>query len=175
VIGDSPFATALTMGLDTFGENTDSIDALIMYDNDFPGGPQWGGPGGEPGDDYALFSLAPGSASLAQWQLDAADVFFTNFTGTFWLYAPSSSLGLSGVPGGAPGFTHDNVDALDPPVEPAQWDCDNSAGYPDGVVDVGDFLALLGQWGGPGSCDCDGGGVGVTDFLLILANWGPCP
>ena len=35
-----------------------------MYDNNIAGGPAFGGPGGEPGIDFALFSLAPGSVSL---------------------------------------------------------------------------------------------------------------
>ena len=51
------------------------------------------------------------------------------------------------------------------------WDC----GGDDGVVGIGDFLAMLAQWGGPGDCDFDGGGVGINDFLALLANWGPCP
>jgi len=170
-----PFAAANTMGLDLNGEGTDAIDALIMYDNHIPGGPNWGGPGGEPGIDYALFSLAPSSFSLSFYQLDAADVFFTNFTGTFWLYAPSATLGLVGVPGGYPPGGGDNVDALDPAAQPCPWDCDMAAGFPDGVVGITDFLALLGQWGGPGNCDVDGGGVAITDFLLMLGAWGPCP
>jgi hypothetical protein len=52
------------------------------------------------------------------------------------------------------------------------WDC---APPPDGVVDVVDFLALIGQWGAGGACDADGGGVGIGDFLDLLAHWGPCP
>jgi hypothetical protein len=172
-----PFAPAPSMGLDMVGgPNSDSIDALIMYDHHIQGGPAWGGPGGEFGIDYALFSLAPGSASLMQWGLDAADVFFTDFRGSFFLYAPSASLGLRSMPGGEPGHDGDNVDALDPPLEPCPWDCDYSAGFPDGVVAITDFLALLGQWGQVGTtCDIDGGGVGITDFLQMLAWWGPCP
>ena len=53
---------------------------------------------------------------------------------------------------------------------PCPWDC----GGDDGVVGIGDFLALLAQWGGPGDCDSDGGGVGISDFQALLANWGPC-
>jgi hypothetical protein len=170
-----PFAAANTMGLDLNGESTDAIDALIMYDNGIPGGPAWGGPGAEPGIDYALFSLAPSSFSLSFYQLDAADVFFTNFTGTFWVYAPVNTLGLKGFPGGYPPGAGDNIDALDPPLEPCAWDCDYSAGYRDGVVGITDFLTMLAQWGGPGTCDFDGGGVAITDFLVLLASWGPCP
>jgi hypothetical protein len=47
-----------------------------------------------------------------------------------------------------------------------------------GIVDVSDFLLLLGQWGDcPPLCiaDIDGDGtVGVLDFLLLLKHWGPC-
>jgi len=121
-----PFATAPSMGLDFFGLNTDSIDALIMFDNDVQGGPAWSRPGDPPRPggqaeiDYALFSLAPGSLSLAEFGLDAADVFFTDFSGAFALYAPSGSLGLAGVPGGEP-LWGDNIDALElqPVPEPA--------------------------------------------------------
>jgi hypothetical protein len=171
-----PFAAAIAMGLDLNGEGTDAIDALIMYDNHIQGGPFWGGPGGEPGIDYALFSLAPSSFSLSFYQLDAADVFFTNFTGTFWVYAPSATLGLVGAPGGYPPGGGDNVDALDPAQQPCPWDCEMAAGYTDGVVGITDFLALLAQWGATGTmCDVDGGGVGITDFLQMLGAWGPCP
>jgi hypothetical protein len=48
----------------------------------------------------------------------------------------------------------------------------------DGVVDVIDFLVLLGAWGpNPGHpADLDGSAdVGVNDFLFLLANWGPSP
>jgi hypothetical protein len=47
----------------------------------------------------------------------------------------------------------------------------------NGVVDVADFLILLGAWGpNPGHpADLDGDGiVGVTDMLLLLGNWGVC-
>ena len=55
------------------------------------------------------------------------------------------------------------------------YDCDGSN---DGIVGIGDFLALLAQWGIPGApCDKTGGdlGVGILDFLGLLAAWGPCP
>jgi hypothetical protein len=48
----------------------------------------------------------------------------------------------------------------------------------DGVIDVNDFLVLLGSWGPcppEGGCpaDLDGDGmVGVTDFLAMLRYWG---
>ena len=49
----------------------------------------------------------------------------------------------------------------------------------DGLVNVTDFLILLGQWGScpqpcPPACtgDLDGNcEVNVNDFLILLANW----
>lgn len=112
-----PFATAASMGLDGFGQNTDDIDALVMYDLGMLGGPYWGSgsQGAEPGIDYALFSLSHGSASLNMYQLSEADIFLTNFTGSFALYAGAADLGLIGGPGEYPG---DNVDALEIIPEP---------------------------------------------------------
>jgi hypothetical protein len=48
----------------------------------------------------------------------------------------------------------------------------------DGVVDVVDFLELLGVWGPCPGCAADinrDGEVNVVDFLILLADWGPCP
>ncbi len=47
----------------------------------------------------------------------------------------------------------------------------------DGVVGIGDFLALLGLWGsGDPAYDFDDDGVvGIGDFLTVLGSWGPCP
>ena len=58
------------------------------------------------------------------------------------------------------------------------WDCQTSAGGPDGNVGINDLLDLLGQWNAiGGSCDLGEGapGAGIEEFLKILANWGPCP
>ncbi|TWU29655.1 hypothetical protein [Bythopirellula polymerisocia] len=113
----TPFATSLSMGLDSLGLNTDSIDALVMFDSGLVGGPENGGPGGEPGRDFALFSLAPGSASLGTAvgaaPKSASDVFFTDFTGSFSVFAFPGDLGL---PAGLPGFpfqNQSNIDALE--------------------------------------------------------------
>lgn len=60
--------------------------------------------------DEALFSLAPGSPTLSILSLisgrnfSAADVFYTNFTGNFLVYATAEELGL---------LAEDNLDALD--------------------------------------------------------------
>ena len=117
------YAPAPLMGL---FPDADSIDALVVYDNGLPPLPlsNPAAPGFiEPIIDYALFSLAPGSASLAMWGLDAGDILFTDFTGTFAVYAPTPSIGLIPLPPGFP-FQTDNVDALDvthpcPPPTPA--------------------------------------------------------
>jgi hypothetical protein len=65
--------------------------------------------------DLALFSLAPGSPSLGIMDpflgrpLSGADVFVTDFDGTFALYATAESMGLSFA---------DNVDGLDVQATP---------------------------------------------------------
>ena len=44
----------------------------------------------------------------------------------------------------------------------------------DGIVGVGDFLAVLADWGlaGPRPTDIDGSGVvGIDDFLAVLSAW----
>lgn len=108
----SPFALASTLGLDML----DDIDALILYDLNMSGSSIWGGPGAEPGIDYALFSLSHGSASLSRFGLSPADIFFTDFSGSFSLYASAANLGLQVKTsrGGNP----DNVDALEIVPEP---------------------------------------------------------
>jgi hypothetical protein len=108
----TPFATAASMGLDSGGVGSDSIDALAVFDHAVLGGPGNGGPGGQAGVDYALFSLAPGSASLSTFQLSAGDVFFSDFSGAFAVYATAADLGLLDGAGGAPAVG-DNVDALE--------------------------------------------------------------
>jgi hypothetical protein len=79
----------------------DDIDALALLDFMNHGTL-------DPNQDSALFSLAPGSPTLAAGGYSAADIFQTSFNGTFSLFAPAAALGL------APG---DNVDALE--VQPA--------------------------------------------------------
>jgi hypothetical protein len=118
----TPFASAASMGLDSGGAGSDSIDALVVFDHGDLGGPGNAGPGGQSGVDYALFSLAPGSASLAVFSLSAADVLFSDFSGAFAVYATAADLGLVGSAGGTPG-AGDNLDALEimrpPPAIPA--------------------------------------------------------
>ena len=107
-----PYARANALGLDQYGPNTDSIDALVVFDNGTPGGQQHGGPGAEPGLDFALFSLAPGSASLTAYGLSASDVFFTDFNNAFATYAYGLELGIS-PQGIGEAFAGDNMDAME--------------------------------------------------------------
>ena len=46
----------------------------------------------------------------------------------------------------------------------------------NGVVDIGDILAILSAWGNKGGPeDLDGNGVvDFADILVVLAAWGPC-
>jgi len=65
--------------------------------------------------DLALFSLAPNSQTLDFFGLSPADLFITDFDGTFSLYATAASLGLA---------MGDNIDGLDSILgvpEPATW------------------------------------------------------
>lgn len=96
---------------------SDSIDALIVWDSSTIGGTV------EPGIDFALFSLAPGSLSLGVADglggvLDDADVFFTDFSGAFALYAAGTDLGLLGGDGVPFSGLDDNVDALHAQIVP---------------------------------------------------------
>ena len=85
--------SAASSGLDAAGPNTDDIDALHLVTDGAGGG--------------ALFSLAPGSASLLQHGLSAADIFFTDFNGSFTTYLTAADIGL---------LPQDNVDALPEPA-----------------------------------------------------------
>ncbi len=81
----------------------------------------------------------------------------TNFVTHAFTIGPNSPKNFAGASG--------NVDAC-------PSDCDGSN---DGVVDVTDFLAVLGQWGTPGgTCEGLGGTVGINEFLDVLAAWGNC-
>ncbi len=121
-----PFAFAWQVGLDTFGFNTDSIDALVVWDRGMRGIC-------EPGLDYALFSLAPGSATLAVIGLpeDAGAVFLTDFQGFFYTYVWSFDIGVGPFPiPPLPGIPQPdvNVDALEVAIDPP-------AQVPDPAVD----------------------------------------
>lgn len=88
--GPELFAPAPALGLDLQGPNTDDVDALILFDNGTVGVL-------DPGIDFALFSLSPGSQSLTSHQITAADLFFTDFKGSFTIFAPDETFGLDGT------------------------------------------------------------------------------
>ncbi len=75
----------------------DDIDALVMWDRGVLGAV-------DPGVDYALFSLAPGSPTLAAFGLSPAMIFVTHFSGTLCPFVGPGELGLQFA---------DNVDGLD--------------------------------------------------------------
>ena len=75
----------------------DDVDALAVWDLATP-------LVADPGLDYALFSLAPGSPTLTLGGFSAADIFVTDFTGANALYLTAGSLGM---------LPTDNIDALD--------------------------------------------------------------
>jgi competence protein ComGC len=127
------FAQATTMGLDAAGWNMDDIDGLEVFDRGTIGSL-------DPGLDYALFSLAPGSRSLSPFSIrTAADIFFTDFQNSFATYARDSDLGLSGTVApaelGGPGSGAD--------LEPTGNDNADALGsYPLGDMDWSGNLAM---------------------------------
>ena len=88
-----PFSFPAAIGL----VGMDNLDSLVMWDRVNLGV-------ADAGVDFALFSLAPGSPTLAMLGASPADIFVTNFAGGFCLFAPAGALGLIGA---------DNVDGLD--------------------------------------------------------------
>jgi len=146
----------------------DDIDALAMSDTNQLGQLDLG--------DSALFSLAPGSPTLALLGASPGDVFSTSFTGTFGLFTSAASLGL---------LPEDNLNAMDisvaggilTPPTPTPGDCDG-----DGDVDLDDFLILkinfgrTGVTGGPSEGDLDSDGdVDLDDFMILKMNFGISP
>ena len=112
----------------------------------------------DPAADYALFSLSHGSVSLNQWGLSESDIFFTDFSGGFWLYASAMDLGLLGGPGMMPG---DNVDALET-IYPGDANLDD-------CVDGLDYVVWSNNYSpgslGNGWLQGDFNGDGTTDGL----------
>ena len=97
------YATAPALGLGLFG--ADELDALTVFDVGTVGIL-------DPGD-LLLFSLAPGSASLAGYAVSPGDILGADVTGFLGILVPDVALGL------APG---DNLNALSTsavPVPPA--------------------------------------------------------
>jgi hypothetical protein len=132
--------------------------------------------------DYAGWEIGEwGSTGGLSWELDHGRALLANADTTApgtldHVCALSSAEALLG-PGesleirmgiGGPGF--------DTCTAPSACPCD-CALPSDGVVNVVDFLALIGDWGGTGPCDCADGGdgtVNVVDFLAMLGVWGSC-
>ncbi len=157
-----PYATPAQMGLDQAGDRTDNIDGLVMWDYGTKYGPAWGGPGAEPALDFALFTLSPGSASLAALALPPCTVFFTDFTGAFATYATIDDLGLDS----ALGTQWSNVDALEicHCLGDLDGDCDTDQ------AELGQLLAAYGSRAG-GDLDGDGD-TDQADLGLFLSNYG---
>ena len=149
------WARAPTMGLDVVGDlNSDDIDGLVVWDVG-----QYQGDQVEREVDFALFSLSLGSSSLGQWNLSPADVFFTDFNGSFGLFASASDLGAA---------FDDNVDALDV-LLPGDASVNER-------ITVGDVSLLADHWGKP--ADWFGGDftgddqVTIGDVSILSAWWG---
>ena len=113
----SVWATPAQIGLDCNANEEwhDSIDALIVFDHPQQN-PDNDQSQAEPGVDYALFSLSPGSPALSMLNgmgvpADAGTIFFTTFQGNYGVYLWSGDLDLRQPPGN-PAHTR-NVDGLD--------------------------------------------------------------
>ncbi len=160
------------MGLDRLGgdDARDNIDSLVVWDLGAPHGPAWNGPGAEPGLDFALFTLSPGSQSLMALGLTPGTVFFTDFTGAFAVYCFEWDLALDSLFG--PEFA--NVDALD--VEqmlPHQCVGDLDG---DGDTDQADLGILLAAYGNNAGGDLDGDGdTDQADLGILLGDYGCTP
>ncbi len=172
------FAPAPQLGLSP----ADEVDALAVWDvnGDLVADQN-------PLTDFALFSLAPGSPSLAgpdlivgtADDLSAADIFVTDFSGINMLYLPSTALGM---------LPTDNIDAIDVEiwvdassieifeeiweVPAVQGDLDG-----DGFVGLNDLDLILNNWNltvppGDPLADPNGDGfIGLADLDIVLNNW----
>lgn len=91
--GSTPtvFSTATQIGL----TDRDNVDAIAVWDVERNGK-------ADPGHDFVIFSLDRGSPSLGGGS--PADLFVSDFAGSFCLYLPAKELGLNRC---------DNVDAVD--------------------------------------------------------------
>jgi hypothetical protein len=137
------FASASSLGLNPFG---DDLDALDLFDRGTVGQV-------DQGIDYALFSLAPGSQTLLSHSgLNAADIYFTDFSGAFATFASDADLGLNGT------------------VNPAELDGGGLGGMGAGVGGTDNLDALssypLGDMDWSGSLSLDD----VDDFVQGLTR-----
>jgi hypothetical protein len=154
--------------------NDDSLDLIFDPGENHTGiGFDVFNPFVESGDTIHIAVFDKGNVEIAKEIVPAQqDKFFFGI----WCGETIGRINIAGMTVDlAPDF--EIVDNIQMWMEPEQaptcpWDC----GTPHNkVVDIIDFLALLGQWGQLGPCDFDGGGVGITDFLKLLGMWGPCP
>jgi hypothetical protein len=160
------YAPAPTMGLDLLG-GLDDIDALQVWDMD-------GIPTAlAPGIDFALFSLRAGSPTLGFTGMSPGDVFITDFTGGFDIFAYGTELGLTPA---------DELDALTLGLPARPPKCADQDGDMD--VDLADFAVFASCYGGAGNppaascppgknCDFDiDGDVDLADFAIFAGCYG---
>ncbi|MEQ9453658.1 MAG: hypothetical protein RLN76_03570 [Phycisphaeraceae bacterium] len=157
------FGPSLTPFVGDQGEAIgEDIDGLVVWDVDEDQQV-------EPGRDFALFSLSPGSALLFTLNANGitvgpADVFFTDFTGSFALYAGGPDLGLG------TGFSleGDNIDALEM-VLTGDSNFDGSVDLID-LSNLASNFGLASNWFG-GDFNADGL-VDLIDLSLLAGNFG---
>ncbi|MFK8018087.1 MAG: hypothetical protein AB8G17_21905 [Gammaproteobacteria bacterium] len=160
--GFPAFAPSAAMGL-IFG---DVIDAMVVFDNGPMGSAACGGVGAQRGRDGILFSLAPGSPSLGLTGRSPGDIFLSDFSGNFGVYASAANLGLLTNAGGSPAASGDNVDAL-------EMGCLGDLNR-DGAVNVLDVTAFnICSAGGPACGDFNADGVtNFQDLIILAGNFG---
>jgi len=112
VAGFGLYAGWATLGLAA----DDEIDALAVWDMGILDAL-------DPGTDYAIFSLAPGSPFLLSGGFSPADIFVTDFTGLNALYLSAASIGM---------LPTDNVDGIDVEV----WSEEGDSPFGFGTVEV---------------------------------------
>ncbi|MEL6497757.1 MAG: hypothetical protein AAF937_04025 [Planctomycetota bacterium] len=186
-----PWASAASMGLDTFGdppnpqlELFDDIDGLVVWDRGsvFSQFDPDGDRVAQPERDYALFSLSETSSSIAAIRstglpVDGSTIFFTDFTGAFAVYLFGSQVGVADV--AVSDFQRfGNIDALeicamiDDPCDPCVLADVNG----DGSVTPADFNAWVIAFNNndiAADQNCDGV-VSPADFNAWVINYNQC-
>ncbi len=189
--GNLVFASAAQCGLQAYTPNNegDDIDALVVWSHVPMGVIDFVDLFAEPGYDYALFSLSPGSKTLTDLRtlcgvpVDGATVFFTDFTGKFAIYCLAPHLGISlGLAGET---EHANIDALEilpfKELNTGGGGCGNgwlawaacADVNHDGFLTPADFTAWINAYN-TGVCETDQNGDGLhtpADFTAWLANY----
>ena len=186
-----PWASASSMGLDTFGappnpqlEVFDDIDGLVVWDrgdlvSQFnPDADRVA----QPGRDYALFSLSETSASIDAIRstglpVDGSTIFFTDFTGAFAVYLFGSQVGVNDVI--ATDFQRfGNIDALEIFAEIDDFcdPCTLADVNGDGAVTPADFNAWVIAFNNndiAADQNCDGV-LTPADFNAWVINYNQC-